>query len=162
MDKVTMVGRRYQTTWHCPCLLQDHPLCPTGSSAMFYSPWFSSGKSGKAYFQVIEDAFIHDMEVSWNGAIPPPSSMDFPWHKPSLLGIPHPTTMETKAWPSEAVTPHGGTDLAKTWRSAEGLPWGWLDGLDMVDIYGCYLLVQNIAKTDFLRFWLGFLIGFRR
>jgi hypothetical protein len=35
--------------------------------------------------------------------------------------------METKAWPSEAVTPHGGTDLAKTWRSAEGLPWGWLD-----------------------------------
>ena len=60
--------------------------------------------------------------------------------------------METKAWPSEAVTPHGGTDLAKTWRSAEGLPWGWLDGLDMVDIYGCYLLVQNIAKTDFLRF----------
>ena len=178
MDKVTAVGRRYHMT--LSMLVAGSPIVSYGKFRnRFYSPWFSSGKSGKTFSGArwlktpLFMTWSHGGFLKWGLSPNHPwifhgFSMDFPWifHPPFIAH----DWWETKAWPSEAVTPHGGTDLAKTWRSAEGglgngwMPWTWWRFMDvtwcrhgMVDIHGCYLLVQNIARTDFLRFWLGFL-----
>ena len=169
MDKVTMVGRRYQTTWHCPCLLQDHPLCPTGSfSHVLFTMVFLREKRKSVVFQGV------------NRWLKTPLFMNFmTWRFPEMgLSSNHPWIfhgINQAFWGSPFYSPRlwkprpGPLKLlppmvAQTWpkhgevlKAFPGAGWMWCRHGGYLWMLPVGLLVQNIAKTDFLRFWLGFL-----